>query len=666
MNLGLTLSGGGFRATLFHLGVIKALRDADFLRQVKVISCVSGGSILGAHLLANWNKYVNSSEEEFNQLIRPLIEFTQKGVRQRIQRRRLPQYLCPPLFNWRKRTIDLLLEEYQHLFGNTTVADCYKGANPPHVLINCSNLNKGELVSFSKEGLLYRRSGKTWLLRTALTRLATAVTASSAFPGFFTPMVVTENTIEADRDDWTKHAFSREAFTDGGVYDNLGIRGLLEARQVWEINGHHGRDIFSVSDLDYIIVSNAGSPFEWASRRQVSGSLLRTALRATDIMMARILELELADLDRIQSASPAKLPATPIHIRIMDHVRDPDRCGGDIVNIQDALKNLRTDLDSFSALEVDSLVRHGYCIARQCLLDQANFKFDNLENSQFGHPFAWTCDPHGKSSKSKSDTRLEALRRGAYRRLSLWDYLCWKDRFGVFYSIATGVALIAALVASYIVLTERRAFSKVISARWTVELRYADFLQGWLANLSEWERSTFKELKNEQSLRRNRAELKRLLSERSYTNVTDGMIMTFLERLERQESVTNRVGRGIYYTSDIRTYQKDLPRWHGFGLYKYREDETERQHAVTGYYETTSAQTIRLQVSQYESTPVGEPRRPGVTWACTLTKSSSEEVYSGEVQLTTGEDRKDLATPYVLGTLHMRKDSLISRIKRLF
>ena len=46
---GLALSGGGFRASLFHIGVLARLAELDVLRRVEVISCVSGGSIVGAH-----------------------------------------------------------------------------------------------------------------------------------------------------------------------------------------------------------------------------------------------------------------------------------------------------------------------------------------------------------------------------------------------------------------------------------------------------------------------------------------------------------------------------------------------------------------------------------------------------------------------------------------
>src|SRR3970282_771395 len=42
-------SGGGLRASLFHLGVLARLAECNALRGVEVLSTVSGGSIVGAH-----------------------------------------------------------------------------------------------------------------------------------------------------------------------------------------------------------------------------------------------------------------------------------------------------------------------------------------------------------------------------------------------------------------------------------------------------------------------------------------------------------------------------------------------------------------------------------------------------------------------------------------
>lgn len=47
--VGLALSGGGFRASLYHIGVLAKFAELDVLRHVEVLSCVSGGSIVGAY-----------------------------------------------------------------------------------------------------------------------------------------------------------------------------------------------------------------------------------------------------------------------------------------------------------------------------------------------------------------------------------------------------------------------------------------------------------------------------------------------------------------------------------------------------------------------------------------------------------------------------------------
>src|SRR3954452_23892936 len=46
----LCLSGGGFRAALFHLGALRRLNELGILSQVEAISSVSGGSVVAAHL----------------------------------------------------------------------------------------------------------------------------------------------------------------------------------------------------------------------------------------------------------------------------------------------------------------------------------------------------------------------------------------------------------------------------------------------------------------------------------------------------------------------------------------------------------------------------------------------------------------------------------------
>jgi predicted acylesterase/phospholipase RssA len=90
--LGLSLAGGGFRASLFHLGVLRRLAEMDVLRRVEVLSTVSGGSIIGAHyillLKAALDHNPTLSREEYVELVQRLekefIEGVQLNLRTRL------------------------------------------------------------------------------------------------------------------------------------------------------------------------------------------------------------------------------------------------------------------------------------------------------------------------------------------------------------------------------------------------------------------------------------------------------------------------------------------------------------------------------------------------------------------------------------------------------
>lgn len=67
-SIGLALSGGGSRAIAFHLGCLRALNSWGILGNVKVLSTVSGGSVIGALYAAH-----DGSFEEFESKVRALL-----------------------------------------------------------------------------------------------------------------------------------------------------------------------------------------------------------------------------------------------------------------------------------------------------------------------------------------------------------------------------------------------------------------------------------------------------------------------------------------------------------------------------------------------------------------------------------------------------------------
>jgi predicted acylesterase/phospholipase RssA len=225
--IGLALSGGGFRASLYHLGLVRFLRDAGILSQVSHITSVSGGSILAAHMLLNWNRY-NGSPDEFDAAAAEFLEFVRLDVRNRVIRRfpfalplRLPARLLGRSTRKLSRTGLLEYHYEKFLYGDTSL---FELPERPQLHILATNLSEGCLCSFNRNGLMMVRRQPTGTFRIhnihiGLATVAMAVTASSAFPGFFPPLELTGAEVGA-----TDGEFERQAYTDGGIFDNLGVR----------------------------------------------------------------------------------------------------------------------------------------------------------------------------------------------------------------------------------------------------------------------------------------------------------------------------------------------------------------------------------------------------------------------------------------------------------
>ena len=237
--IGLALSGGGFRATLFHLGVIRYLRDNGVLDMVTDIASVSGGSVLGAHLVLNWDRY-HGTDEQFDQVSRELIRFIQFDVRNHIVRR-LP--LMMP-FRAAARLVgaeipgfsaNALLEGYyrEFLFGDRRL---FELPERPALHVLATNVSDGVMAVFNRDGLHIQKrntrdSDPFQHVPGQTASVAKAVGASSAFPGFFPPVELTAADLGVH-----DGQFVAESFTDGGVYDNLGTRAFL-----W-LKHHYGEE----------------------------------------------------------------------------------------------------------------------------------------------------------------------------------------------------------------------------------------------------------------------------------------------------------------------------------------------------------------------------------------------------------------------------------------
>jgi NTE family protein len=209
----LCLSGGGYRAMLFHAGVMRRLAEAGVLRRLDRVSSVSGGSIAAGVLALAWSELEDGGDAFVERVEVPLRELASHTLDLESV---FSGLLSPASIS------DRLAKAYrEHLFGSATLQDLPEA---PRFVINATNVDSGELVLFTRDYLADWRVG--WIESPRL-ELAEAVACSSAFPPVLSPHRV--RLADAPwRDDPRNDLATPEhrdelVLTDGGVYDNLGL-----------------------------------------------------------------------------------------------------------------------------------------------------------------------------------------------------------------------------------------------------------------------------------------------------------------------------------------------------------------------------------------------------------------------------------------------------------
>lgn len=241
---GLALSGGGFRATLFHLGSLWRLNELGWLKRLAEVTSVSGGSITAGYLGLRWNRLkfeANGVAENYiDEIVAPIRAFCSRTID--------VGSLLAGFIDPFRRPIELVASHYRReLFGEKTLQDFPSDNEGPRFTIYATSLQTGVSVRFSHPYLAEYHLGK---VDSPHTKLATAVAASCAFPPIMCPLV-----IKFDPRDWKgweedkdKPLFDKDKLrhsmllTDGGVYDNLGLE------RIWH-------------RYATVLVSDAGAPF---------------------------------------------------------------------------------------------------------------------------------------------------------------------------------------------------------------------------------------------------------------------------------------------------------------------------------------------------------------------------------------------------------------------
>ena len=299
--VGLALSGGGYRATAYHLGTFRKLKEMGVLDKVDVISTVSGGSIIGATYGLHSDNF-----EEFDRIIN-------KGVRSSVIWGVVTsfRFLMGALlllgvlgvgvwsifwtpYPWISliafAVFALLIWFFQFdilpisdinekmydrfFFQGKKLSDFRKDVD---MAINSTNLETGRLFTFSREKMndsTYEYMKPPVEFKNEEFPISRAVAASSCVPFAFTPIEISKRFFKNSAD--YHRVYPR--LVDGGVYDNQG--------------GHKLTQRNSSYACDTVIISDAGRGMTFEHRYK---NIITLLVRTSDLFMNRIKNMQMIE-----------------------------------------------------------------------------------------------------------------------------------------------------------------------------------------------------------------------------------------------------------------------------------------------------------------------------------------------------------------------------------
>lgn len=249
-SIALALSGGGIRAMVFHLGVMRLLAERCLLEQVHRISTVSGGSLLVGLILQENQAQWPSSEHFLTAVYSSLRE---KLCQRSFQWGALRQLLNPANFPFilsRANLLALAIEKEWNIRFKLSELP-----RTPEWSINATTAENGKRFRFKRSDI------GDYQLGYALPGnfpLAHAMAVSAAFPGGFGPLQLNAKLFDWQKKEWNAPSGSERSIDigynalhlyDGGVYDNLGLEPFFDAGRG---KSKHPENV--------IIVSDAGRP----------------------------------------------------------------------------------------------------------------------------------------------------------------------------------------------------------------------------------------------------------------------------------------------------------------------------------------------------------------------------------------------------------------------
>jgi predicted acylesterase/phospholipase RssA len=408
--LGLALSGGGLRASYFHIGVLAQMAEQGLLRHVEVISTVSGGSIIGALYYLQVKKLLESkpdaeiSNQDYINIVRAIeTDFktaTDKNIRMSTFANFTSNLKMAKANYSRSDRISELYNDwiYQAVLTKTSnpvqmrelkifppgepdfhphTGNAGRKAKVPILNINSTTLNTGRAWQFTAQTMgepiaedddgapvseetdsksdRYRRARPSYDNMAPHQQdfgLGHAVGASAGVPGLFPPLSISGLYQDGDQS-------IRVQLVDGGIYDNQGIDALLREECTDFVISDASAQLVVESeprtDTIPVLTRTADCITADRIRTETLKRLFKAYGREKIAFMHLRKGLGVQEIPWIDNTNAPSGPVRSLPPTSKQFGVDPE--------VQDLLSQVRTDLDAFSEVEAYSLILDGYLMS---------------------------------------------------------------------------------------------------------------------------------------------------------------------------------------------------------------------------------------------------------------------------------------------------------------
>lgn len=357
---GIALSGGGYRATLFHLGALRRLNEIGWIPRLERIVSVSGGSLLLGYLLCRLPEVLDKSKgvspvDWSEKVSAPIHRFVKNDLR-------TTQTLLNFSINWftnRDKRLNSSINRLTKLYGRKTLGDVKrddKNSAWPEIYILATDCVYGQAFKFANTP---NKSGHSLIGKATLDdfSIAKACMISACFPPIFGPYFPKFSSKQFKGKVHTQDEIDKIenlALVDGGLYDNLGVNLIIGG-----------------SDTFIRLFSDAGSPLGITKKETKSSKVV---IRYLKLMSGFIGRLNIQRVRAIQKNSYAFWSA-----QYHQEGAGNNDFGYDSNMVENYLEHVRTDLDMFTDAEAKILENHGYAQVEFALRNEFKTAYNKLE-----------------------------------------------------------------------------------------------------------------------------------------------------------------------------------------------------------------------------------------------------------------------------------------------